>query len=83
MSFGQLLLAEFDGFAAAGFCGLLLKKLFVYRAPNTMAAPTHCIQLRGCTNHTQDNNILTSCLVVIIVANVRAPNVRMVYDMKN
>lgn len=37
MSFGQLLLAEFDGFAAAGFCGLLLKKLFVYRAPNTMA----------------------------------------------
>lgn len=86
---GQLLLAEFgiepcdDELATAAFCGLLLKKLFPYRAPNTMAAPTHCIQLRGCTNQTQDSSILTNCRVVMIVANVRAPNVRMVYDMKN
>uniref|UniRef100_A0A0A9EFX5 Uncharacterized protein n=1 Tax=Arundo donax TaxID=35708 RepID=A0A0A9EFX5_ARUDO len=83
MLFGQLLLAEFrlapcDGLVVAGLWGLLLKKLFVYRAPNTMAEPTHCIQLRGCTNQTQDRSILTNCRVVIMVANVRAPNVRMV-----
>ena len=39
--FCHLLLGGFrlelrGGLAAAGFCGLLLKKLFVYSAPNTI-----------------------------------------------